>query len=217
MHTMSTGVQMEVRISDAPECPLTLLPAAVSGQVIAKSLASDRETVREILEIDAPGDGNLPVESEHIFSTDSSEIRVYERPACQSCPCECVEEFGNPVAEAYSKDGCLTLRFYLADMTDIRPVVESLQSRFGGVTVNHLIRTQDGDPSNPQDIGFVDRGQLTNRQQEALDTAHRMGYFDYPRESNASEVASRMGIDRSTFVEHLSHAQRKLLGDLLGS
>ncbi|MFP4188694.1 MAG: helix-turn-helix domain-containing protein [Halobacteriales archaeon] len=42
-----------------------------------------------------------------------------------------------------------------------------------------------------------------------------MGYFNHPKRSNATEVADEMGIAVSTFTEHLSAAQRKILDDLL--
>jgi hypothetical protein len=45
--------------------------------------------------------------------------------------------------------------------------------------------------------------------------AHRMGYFDYPRQSNASEVADALGVAPSTFTEHLTAAQSKLLDAVL--
>lgn len=48
-------------------------------------------------------------------------------------------------------------------------------------------------------------------------TAYRMGYFDYPRRSNASEVAASLDIAPSTFTEHLTAAQSKLLDAVLES
>jgi hypothetical protein len=72
----------------------------------------------------------------------------------------------------------------------------------------------DGD--GERDLVPVDRGRLTERQAEVLSTAYEMGYFEYPRDSNATEVAAELGIRPSTFTEHLSAAQSKLLEDLVG-
>jgi predicted DNA binding protein len=44
-----------------------------------------------------------------------------------------------------------------------------------------------------------------------------MGYFERPKEANATEVAEALGIAQSTFTEHLMAAQRKLLDDVLES
>jgi predicted DNA binding protein len=61
----------------------------------------------------------------------------------------------------------------------------------------------------------VDRGKLTDRQLEVLETAHGMGYYQYPRGANASEVAEALDICPSTLAEHLAAAQTKLLDDVL--
>lgn len=41
-------------------------------------------------------------------------------------------------------------------------------------------------------------GLLTDRQREVLDTAIRLGYFEVPRECTLAEVATELGIDKST-------------------
>ena len=50
---------------------------------------------------------------------------------------------------------------------------------------------------------------------EVLETAHEMGYFEYPKRANAGDVAEAVGISRSTFSEHLGAAQTKLLDAIL--
>lgn len=217
-YPMSGGIQLEVQVTAAPECPLVALPGEAAGRVVSKSQTAERGTVREILEIDSSVDkGSLPGEMRPLFSKDSSDVLLYERPACIGCPCECVEEYGSPVSEAFADNGCLTMRLYLQETEAVRKIVSKLETRFEGVRVNHLIRDSNGHETATQDIGYVDRGRLTERQREALDTAHRMGYFDYPRQANASQVAERLEINRSTLVEHLSRAQGKLLRDLFDS
>lgn len=37
-----------------------------------------------------------------------------------------------------------------------------------------------------------------------------MGYFSYPKQANAGEVADSLGVTRSTVTEHLCAAQTKL-------
>jgi PAS domain S-box-containing protein len=52
---------------------------------------------------------------------------------------------------------------------------------------------------------------LTDRQREALETAYRAGYFDWPRESTATEVAESMGIAAPTLHRHFRRAEKRLL------
>ena len=52
-------------------------------------------------------------------------------------------------------------------------------------------------------------GDLTEKQRKALQTAYLGGYFNWPRTSNAGEIAEQLGISSATFTEHLRTAERK--------
>jgi PAS domain-containing protein len=67
-------------------------------------------------------------------------------------------------------------------------------------------RTLDDDDALP-----APPDEMTDRQREALEAAYRGGYFDWPRETTAEEVADRMGIAGSTFHAHLRKAEAKLI------
>lgn len=57
---------------------------------------------------------------------------------------------------------------------------------------------------------------LTDRQQEVLETAYDMGYFEVPRTTSAEAIAAELDLDGSTVVEHLQRAERNLLAQFLG-
>jgi DNA-binding CsgD family transcriptional regulator len=57
---------------------------------------------------------------------------------------------------------------------------------------------------------------LTDRQQEVLDVAYELGYYDIPRTSSTEEIAAELGVDDSTVAEHLQRAEHNLLEFLLG-
>ncbi|ELZ77465.1 bacterio-opsin activator-like protein [Haloferax volcanii JCM 10717] len=105
------------------------------------------------------------------------------------------------------------LSFVAADLESFRDIVVNLKSAFDGVSLRRL--TQSEPDSATGSLVFVDRDELTARQREVLETAHEMGYFEHPREANATEVAAALDINRSTFTEHLSAAQSKLLDTIL--
>lgn len=52
---------------------------------------------------------------------------------------------------------------------------------------------------------------LTDRQREALVTAHEMGYFDVPRGAELADVADELGIGASALSERLRRAQAHLV------
>ncbi|GGM74658.1 hypothetical protein GCM10009017_25760 [Halarchaeum rubridurum] len=55
-------------------------------------------------------------------------------------------------------------------------------------------------------------GRLTERQRAAFEAAYYGGYFEWPRDSTAEELAGAMGVTAPTFHQHLREAERKLLG-----
>lgn len=56
---------------------------------------------------------------------------------------------------------------------------------------------------------------LTSRQQEIMETAFDMGYYDVPREASTDEIAARAELDPSTVAEHLQRAEHNLLSRIL--
>lgn len=55
---------------------------------------------------------------------------------------------------------------------------------------------------------------MTDRQYEVLECAYDAGFFDWPREQTAEEVANRLGISQPTFSQHLRTAQRHVLEEI---
>jgi DNA-binding MarR family transcriptional regulator len=56
---------------------------------------------------------------------------------------------------------------------------------------------------------------LTGRQRQALITAYSLGYYDVPRKVSSEEVSRHLNIDKSTFVEHLRKAERKIVAQVI--
>lgn len=54
------------------------------------------------------------------------------------------------------------------------------------------------------------RAVLTPKQQQVLYTAFMMGYFSPSRETSLGEIATRLGVSKSTVSRHLRTAMRKL-------
>jgi len=52
---------------------------------------------------------------------------------------------------------------------------------------------------------------LSPRQREALALARERGYYEWPREVTAGELATELGVAKTTFLEHLRRAESKLL------
>lgn len=211
---MSSGIRATLAFSDPGECPI----AATAGEVetaidqvsTSIGLPDERSSTTEFL---APSDTPLPEGVEPVFSYGEQTLYRVLHEGPESCPCECLGVHGCPVHRYLAEDGELTLVFHAGDFDTLQTVVGALRERYPPVDVQRLL--QPPLEGTPEDRVFVNRGRLTDRQREVLETAYEMGYFERPKESNATEVADRLGIAQSTLTEHLMTAQRKLLDDTL--
>lgn len=56
--------------------------------------------------------------------------------------------------------------------------------------------------------------QLSERQREIFELAQEEGYYMWPRETSATDLADEVDISKTTFLEHLRKAEAKILGKI---
>ena len=66
---------------------------------------------------------------------------------------------------------------------------------------------------NPGASGIFDL--LTPKQKEILLESYRSGFFEHPRKINAGELAEKMGMHKTTLLEHIHKAEKRLIGHIL--
>jgi predicted DNA binding protein len=209
---MSDATQVELVVDAESVCPVA---AASTERSVAESVTwSDRggDAVVEEFAVDGQLDSGVDG-AEAVFETGTRTRYRFERDADpETCPCEAVESLGVPVSDVRGRDGSLHVTFYVHDVSRVRDLIDTLRERFGRVQLARLCRPGQ---SGGEDPVRVDRGRLTDRQYEVLQTAYEMGYFERPKGANASEIAAALDISVATLVEHLSRAQTKVLDSLL--
>jgi hypothetical protein len=57
---------------------------------------------------------------------------------------------------------------------------------------------------------------LTEKQRKVLSVAYARGYYDVPRKVDSEELAKTLNIVKSTLVEHLRKAEKRLITDIMG-
>ncbi|AGB17556.1 putative DNA binding protein [Halovivax ruber XH-70] len=231
-----TGYQATIVVDDPGGCPVAVAADELDAPVdsISRSSTRDAETVVEEFTVQDP-DGSLagtgetdtpgnPESDEHtrerghdvslqtVAATDSERTYRFERDWSTSCVCEVVEHGGNPVSSLRARDGALHVTVNAPDVDALSETITDLNAQFGGVSLQELT---ESDGSGGSDPVLVDRARLTDRQRQVVETAHEMGYFEYPKGANAGEVAEELLISGSTFAEHLAAAQSKLLRAIL--
>ncbi|WP_226039294.1 helix-turn-helix domain-containing protein [Natrinema sp. DC36] len=212
-----TGFRATVVVHDPADCPVADVSGGTDEPVDSVSRSSQPTAEGTIVEEfgvspEASVDGDSDVEVTPIQSNDREAIYRFERDESADCACEIVETTGTPVSSVRAQDGALLLSFRTFELTEVAEIVDELRAYFDGVVVEELSQDHEEGSADPV---VVNRDELTARQREILDTAHEMGYFDYPKGANATDVAEELGVARSTFTEHLAAAQTKLMDAIL--
>jgi predicted DNA binding protein/PAS domain-containing protein len=117
-------------------------------------------------------------------------------------------ECGANVVDATASDGRCELTVELSSDTAVRAVVNRVRGSFPGTDLRakREVEPTDGEP-------LPDETDMTDRQREALEAAFRAGYFDWPRDSTAEEVAESLDIASPTLHSHLRKAENRLLSE----
>jgi hypothetical protein len=210
---MPAGIRVTVSFPRPAVCPIAALSerAATSVDDVSTSASVDGDPVTEFL-VDADA---VPADYEHdpVFTYTDRHLYRIRHDADANCPCTTLGEFDTPVDRFHAAGGDLQIVFHAREFDDVQAIVGEFRERFDDVDIQRLVRAPTG--TSARDTVFVDRGQLTDRQLEVLETAFDAGYFERPRGATAQDLAADLDIAPSTFTEHLLAAQHKLLGDVL--
>lgn len=212
------GIRAELVFESPESCPVAVTSQEVAGPLTDISWTGGTdESVSE--QFTASNEGEFEGEAfeetdefEEVFDYGPRAVYEFERERDKNCICDYVERSVGPVTETYAVDGDLHVTLHAAEMGDLREHIREFKDRFGQVRIEYLVRGRD--ETDESDLVPIDVRRLTDRQREVLETAHEMGYFEYPRGANASEVAAALDIEPSTFTEHLNAAQSKILDEL---
>ncbi|QIO22621.1 helix-turn-helix domain-containing protein [Haloarcula sp. JP-L23] len=219
---MADRVLAEVEVFDPRSCQVA--PHADEAwsitDVSRSALGGEGGTVVEEFTLtgseDAPPpDADARERVEKVFSFDSEFVYRFQRTANQGCVCERIERLGCVVQDVSADEDSMVVTFLVEDIETLRDVIKDLQGEGESISLRRLVESSES--SSGGQPAILDRDALTDRQDEVLERAYEMGYFEHPRDATAGEVAEDLGIATTTFTEHLAAAQRKLLDDLLGA
>jgi len=119
-------------------------------------------------------------------------------------------QVGSTLRSAVAADGEARLVLEAPGTADVREIVSLFDEQFSEL---ELVAKRERDRSVETATEFrrtVD-ATLTERQRSALESAYAAGYYDWPREITAEELAGSMGVSSSTLHEHLRKGVWSLL------
>ena len=197
------------RAAAALDCSLALdgyVPAGERWVLYLSVTGGDPASVVDAL------DGDPEVERARVLRAEDADARV-ELVITESSLLHAVTDAG------------ATLRTATFDPDDVRLVVEAPVDADVRDIVERVVGTfQDAEllSRRDRDRGVTTVGRpggvletLTDRQHEALEAAYRAGYFEWPRESTAEEVAESLDLTAPTLHGHLRKAEAAVLSAIL--
>lgn len=106
----------------------------------------------------------------------------------------------------------LGIEYYslLGEAEDVQSLLQVL-GREGRTQVLSIKNLQEAPEPLNRDLANELLKEFTDKQIEALILAHAEGYYKWPRELSASDLAARLGLSSAAFLDHLRRAESKAL------
>ena len=141
--------------------------------------------------------------------TDREEGCLFECVLDESTVWSQLLQRGGMVREATSTPETTRIVIRIPRTADPRSFETVLQERLGAVDL--VARREHDEPiQTAEQFETEYTNQLTERQREVLQTAYYAGFFEWPRETNAGELADILGIAQPTVSRHLRTTEREL-------
>lgn len=196
-----------VRLSDQLDCQVLLegLVPVSDGNLLCYTTIENAPP-EDVLELGANAD---EVESVRGLG-ESSAAGVYEWRLDGDGVVYALTEAAATVQSATFDAGEGTVTAQVAADAEVRPIVDRVLDNFPDTD---LLAQRNVDRSIQSTSRFRQAlgEQLTDQQQSALEAAYAAGYFEWPRDSTAEDLAESMGIASPTLHQHLRAALRKVL------
>jgi len=125
--------------------------------------------------------------------SEMGKVRVFESEGCELC--KLLSSIRAFLISANMRNDYMRCEVILPDRQALRKLSSALKAYKGFKIISIVKRTP----------------MLTERQEEVLLTAMRMGYFDFPRRTRTRELAGMLGMSQASLTEILRKAIRKLI------
>ncbi len=123
-------------------------------------------------------------------------------------------DLGTAVKTAVTDHGEVRLVAEAPPDADVREIVDAYRSAYPDTELVGKREVTDTERTSREYHRPLSE-KLTDKQLTALRAAYFAGYYEYPRDSTAQEVAESLGVSSPTVHQHLQAAERKMLSSYL--
>ncbi|MEZ3117133.1 bacterio-opsin activator domain-containing protein, partial [Halobaculum sp. MBLA0147] len=143
---------------------------------------------------------------------ESDETQTYLEVRRESSAANELIAAGGTARTATATDGVGTLVIDAPLSASLSSLIDRYTERTDATLVSKETVTPQATITGEVDTDEVG---LTDRQREVVTAAHAAGYYAWPRERTAEQVAESLGISVSTLSEHLRTAHRKIVASFV--
>jgi predicted DNA binding protein len=196
-----------IRLWEQCDCPLRLSDCVASeGNAWSVFLTTEGQFPRGVSAI---ADADPDIQDIEVLDVDTNGGRV--KLVLRESTLTTILGAGAKFTKGHIEDGRARLTFEMPLSGEPRSIINRVQNTYPEATVRSITERDRTVTSLGEFRESID-STLTGRQREALRRAFARGYFDWPRQTTASEVAESMDIAETTFHYHRRRALQQLLG-----
>lgn len=155
-------------------------------------------------------DRNTVESADHVGTVDDRD--VFELVTTDSLARRLLK-VGATTTDVVAEDGEATVVTEIPGDVDTRPIVEAAEEMYDTELVSK--RTVDRPVRTADEFHDPVVASLTDRQEAALRHAYLRGYFSWPRDATAEEIADTMDVSSPTLHYHLRQAEQALVESYL--
>lgn len=123
-----------------------------------------------------------------------------------NCICPVFENYDCIPEIQAVRSGTIVVTLTVPQREILREILAELKAVDATVTVDWLVHNDQSDS-----ITEIDVSAITDKQQEAMETARELGYYETPRETDLGELADELGVSKSAVSQRLNAAETKLV------
>ncbi|MFB6152464.1 MAG: histidine kinase N-terminal 7TM domain-containing protein [Haloarculaceae archaeon] len=166
------------------------------------------DDVREVVE-------DHPAVGEFRCVDDEQETVVIELSHTDKSILYPLVESSGTVESVHVEDGVCRFSARIASEVKPRRLFERLQKTFPDTEL--VAKREEVPTASDPELDEAVASNLTDRQEAVLEAAYDAGYFEWPRDSNAEEVADALDVTPPTLHYHLRKSQDRILSKILSS
>ena len=124
-----------------------------------------------------------------------------------------VAVYGGRVGEVVAEGDTVSVDVRFPTETNIRSVIERLRELYPDLEV--IAKRPVSPEDEAERLATLVADELTVRQAEVLETAYRAGYYEWPRDTDGTELSERLNVSAATLSQHLRSAHEKVVGNIV--